>query len=118
MTREAPLCDLGSVHDTLPQFSHLLLTLGGQLTRKDLASFQVEVVDALAMPLGDYTLYSPPPPAGGALLSFVLNVLKGEVPKSPGLQPRVQLGSRELNSTPSQALGRHFFLHLSPLLRR
>uniref|UniRef100_A0A8D0YEG7 Glutathione hydrolase 5 proenzyme n=1 Tax=Sus scrofa TaxID=9823 RepID=A0A8D0YEG7_PIG len=50
---------------------------GGQLTRKDLASFQVEVVDALAMPLGDYTLYSPPPPAGGALLSFVLNVLKG-----------------------------------------
>uniref|UniRef100_A0A8D2BQE0 Glutathione hydrolase 5 proenzyme n=1 Tax=Sus scrofa TaxID=9823 RepID=A0A8D2BQE0_PIG len=49
---------------------------GGQLTRKDLASFQVEVVDALAMPLGDYTLYSPPPPAGGALLSFVLNVLK------------------------------------------
>lgn len=50
---------------------------GGQLTQKDLASFQVEVVDALAMPLGDYTLYSPPPPAGGALLSFVLNVLKG-----------------------------------------
>lgn len=40
---------------------------------RDLASFQPEVVEALAMPLGDYTLYSPPPPAGGMLLSFVLN---------------------------------------------
>ncbi|XP_052019434.1 glutathione hydrolase 5 proenzyme isoform X3 [Apodemus sylvaticus] len=29
------------------------------------------------MPLGSYTLYSPPPPAGGAILSFILNVLKG-----------------------------------------
>uniref|UniRef100_A0A8C3W8V9 Glutathione hydrolase 5 proenzyme n=1 Tax=Catagonus wagneri TaxID=51154 RepID=A0A8C3W8V9_9CETA len=50
---------------------------GSRLTQHDLASFQPEVVDALAMPLGDYTLYSPPPPAGGAILSFVLNVLKG-----------------------------------------
>ncbi|XP_019565892.2 glutathione hydrolase 5 proenzyme isoform X2 [Rhinolophus sinicus] len=50
---------------------------GSQLTLQDLASFQPEVVDALAMPLGDYTLYSPPPPAGGAILSFILNVLKG-----------------------------------------
>ncbi|XP_015981621.2 glutathione hydrolase 5 proenzyme [Rousettus aegyptiacus] len=50
---------------------------GSQLTLQDLASFQPEVVDALAMPLGDYTLYSPPPPAGGPILSFILNVLKG-----------------------------------------
>ncbi|XP_057603226.1 glutathione hydrolase 5 proenzyme isoform X4 [Hippopotamus amphibius kiboko] len=50
---------------------------GSQLTAQDLASFRPEVVDALALPLGDYTLYSPPPPAGGALLSLVLNVLKG-----------------------------------------
>ncbi|KAI5772989.1 GGT5 [Gulo gulo luscus] len=50
---------------------------GSRLTLQDLASFQPEVVDALEMPLGDYTLYSPPPPAGGAILSFVLNVLKG-----------------------------------------
>lgn len=45
---------------------------------QDLASFQPEVVDALAMPLGNYTLYSPPPPAGGALLSLILHVLEGE----------------------------------------
>ncbi|XP_070331770.1 glutathione hydrolase 5 proenzyme isoform X2 [Odocoileus virginianus] len=50
---------------------------GSQLTLQDLASFQPEVADALAMPLGDYILYSPPPPAGGAILSFILNVLKG-----------------------------------------
>lgn len=45
---------------------------------QDLASFQPEVVDALATPLGNYTLYSPPPPAGGARLSLVLHVLEGE----------------------------------------
>uniref|UniRef100_A0A8C8Y1D4 Glutathione hydrolase 5 proenzyme n=1 Tax=Panthera leo TaxID=9689 RepID=A0A8C8Y1D4_PANLE len=50
---------------------------GSQLTLQDLAEFQPEVVDALAVPLEDYTLYSPPPPAGGAILSFILNVLKG-----------------------------------------
>ncbi|XP_030872591.1 glutathione hydrolase 5 proenzyme [Leptonychotes weddellii] len=50
---------------------------GSRLTPQDLASFQPEVVDALEMPLGDYTLYSPPPPAGGAILSLILNVLKG-----------------------------------------
>eukprot|EP00071_Canis_lupus_P032494 XP_022266051.1 gamma-glutamyltransferase 5 [Canis lupus familiaris] len=50
---------------------------GSRLTPQDLASFRPEVVEALAMPLGSYTLYSPPPPAGGAILSFVLNVLRG-----------------------------------------
>ncbi|XP_048199499.1 glutathione hydrolase 5 proenzyme isoform X2 [Perognathus longimembris pacificus] len=50
---------------------------GGQLTLQDLAAFQPEVVDALEMSLGDYTLYSPPPPAGGAILSFILNVMRG-----------------------------------------
>ncbi|KAM6165507.1 glutathione hydrolase 5 proenzyme isoform 2-T2 [Erethizon dorsatum] len=50
---------------------------GSQLTLQDLATFQPEVVDALEMPLGNYTLYSPPPPAGGAILSFILNVLRG-----------------------------------------
>ncbi|ELW49647.1 Gamma-glutamyltransferase 5 [Tupaia chinensis] len=50
---------------------------GSQLTLQDLAAFQPEVVDALEMPLGDYTLYSPPPPAGGAMLSLILNVLRG-----------------------------------------
>uniref|UniRef100_A0A8B9YEN2 Glutathione hydrolase 5 proenzyme n=1 Tax=Bos mutus grunniens TaxID=30521 RepID=A0A8B9YEN2_BOSMU len=67
---------------------------GSRLTRQDLASFRPEVVDALAMPLGDYTLYSPPPPAGGAILSFVLNVLKGfnfTAESVAGLEGRVNL---------------------------
>ncbi|KAL1771602.1 gamma-glutamyltransferase 5 [Sigmodon hispidus] len=63
------------------RLGHMLLediaTQGSQLTVQDLAAFQPEVVAALEMPLGDYTLYSPPPPAGGAILSFILNVLKG-----------------------------------------
>ncbi|XP_043852688.1 LOW QUALITY PROTEIN: glutathione hydrolase 5 proenzyme [Dromiciops gliroides] len=50
---------------------------GSALTKEDLASFQAQVVKPLALSLGDYTLYSPPPPAGGAILSFVLNVLQG-----------------------------------------
>ncbi|MBZ3874607.1 Gamma-glutamyltransferase 5 [Sciurus carolinensis] len=50
---------------------------GSLLTLQDLVTFQPEVVDALEMPLGNYTLYSPPPPAGGAILSFILNVLRG-----------------------------------------
>ncbi|XP_012516458.1 PREDICTED: gamma-glutamyltransferase 5 isoform X1 [Propithecus coquereli] len=50
---------------------------GSILTLRDLAEFQPEVVDALQVPVGDYTLYSPPPPAGGAILGFVLNVLRG-----------------------------------------
>lgn len=45
---------------------------------KDLGDFHPEILDALEMSLGDYTLYSPPPPAGGAILSFILNVLRGE----------------------------------------
>ncbi|XP_074247388.1 glutathione hydrolase 5 proenzyme isoform X5 [Saimiri boliviensis] len=55
----------------------LPLGTGSQLTLQDLANFQPEVVDALEMPLGDYTLYSPPSPAGGAILSLILNVLRG-----------------------------------------
>ncbi|KAH0518146.1 Gamma-glutamyltransferase 5 [Microtus ochrogaster] len=47
------------------------------LTVQDLAAFQPEVVAPLEMALGNYTLYSPPPPAGGAILNFILNVLQG-----------------------------------------
>ncbi|XP_037679468.1 glutathione hydrolase 5 proenzyme isoform X2 [Choloepus didactylus] len=50
---------------------------GSRLTLQDLAAFRPEVGGALEVPLGGYTLYSPPPPAGGPILSFILNVLKG-----------------------------------------
>lgn len=73
---------------------------GSQLTLRDLASFQPQVADALEMPLGNYTLYSPPPPAGGAILSFILNVLQGE---APDLSPE-SCPAGNLNSEPSAAL--------------
>lgn len=54
------------------------LSPGSLLTVQDLAAFQPEVVAPLEMALGNYTLYSPPPPAGGAILNFILNVLQGK----------------------------------------
>lgn len=50
---------------------------GGTMTLDDLKNFQVDIVPALKVPLGKYTLYSSPPPAAGPILSFILNILKG-----------------------------------------
>ncbi|XP_030073975.1 glutathione hydrolase 5 proenzyme [Microcaecilia unicolor] len=54
-----------------------LRTQNGLLTSNDFRNYRVERMEALNVSLRDYTVYSPPPPAGGALLSFILNVLKG-----------------------------------------
>ncbi|XP_060893521.1 gamma-glutamyltransferase 5a isoform X1 [Labrus mixtus] len=50
---------------------------GGTLTMQDLAAYRVSVTDAWAVPLGEYQMYIPPPPAGGIILSLVLNIMKG-----------------------------------------
>ncbi|XP_063345577.1 glutathione hydrolase 5 proenzyme-like [Pelmatolapia mariae] len=50
---------------------------GGNLTLQDLASYKVNVTDAWAVPLGEYQMYFPPPPAGGIILSLILNIMKG-----------------------------------------
>lgn len=50
---------------------------GGSLTLQDLASYRVTVSDAWAVPLGEYQMHIPPPPAGGIILSLVLNIMKG-----------------------------------------
>uniref|UniRef100_A0A3B4T3J4 Gamma-glutamyltransferase 5a n=1 Tax=Seriola dumerili TaxID=41447 RepID=A0A3B4T3J4_SERDU len=50
---------------------------GGTLTVQDLASYRVTVTDAWAVPLGEYQMYIPPPPAGGVILSLILNIMKG-----------------------------------------
>lgn len=50
---------------------------GGTLTVKDLASYSVTVTDAWVVPLGEYQMYIPPPPAGGIILSLILNIMKG-----------------------------------------
>ncbi|MEE6528345.1 hypothetical protein FKM82_030524, partial [Ascaphus truei] len=51
--------------------------LGSNLSLDDLRNYQVQIVDALNVSLGSHTLYTAPPPAGGALLSFILNILEG-----------------------------------------
>jgi gamma-glutamyltranspeptidase len=44
---------------------------------EDLKSFRVRVEDAWTVPLGDYQMDIPPPPAGGVMLAFILNLVKG-----------------------------------------
>ncbi|XP_044145521.1 glutathione hydrolase 5 proenzyme [Bufo gargarizans] len=47
------------------------------LTLEDLKNYKAQIVRPLNVSLGNYMLYTPPPPAGGALLSFILNILEG-----------------------------------------
>uniref|UniRef100_A0A8C9V5B3 Gamma-glutamyltransferase 5 n=1 Tax=Scleropages formosus TaxID=113540 RepID=A0A8C9V5B3_SCLFO len=56
---------------------HDVTAAGGTLSLEDLRSFKAEVMNPWTLPLGDHVLYLPPPPAGGAILGFVLNVMKG-----------------------------------------
>ncbi|XP_062269258.1 glutathione hydrolase 5 proenzyme-like [Platichthys flesus] len=49
---------------------------GGTLTMEDLNSFKVRVEDAWTVPLGNTKMHIPPPPAGGAMLGFVLRLMK------------------------------------------
>uniref|UniRef100_A0A8C3TK36 Gamma-glutamyltransferase 5 n=1 Tax=Chelydra serpentina TaxID=8475 RepID=A0A8C3TK36_CHESE len=48
----------------------------GSLTLSDLKNFQAKMMTPLNISLSGYTMYSPPPPAGGAVLLFILNILK------------------------------------------
>uniref|UniRef100_A0A3Q3WAG9 Glutathione hydrolase n=1 Tax=Mola mola TaxID=94237 RepID=A0A3Q3WAG9_MOLML len=50
---------------------------GGTLTAQDLAAYRATVTDAWRVPLGEYQMYTPPPPTGGILLSLVMNVMNG-----------------------------------------
>uniref|UniRef100_A0A3Q0RYP1 Gamma-glutamyltransferase 5a n=1 Tax=Amphilophus citrinellus TaxID=61819 RepID=A0A3Q0RYP1_AMPCI len=56
---------------------HDIQQAGGTLTLQDLASYKVTVTDAWTVPLGEYQMYFPPPPGGGAILSLILNIMKG-----------------------------------------
>ncbi|KAM6984866.1 glutathione hydrolase 5 proenzyme [Aplochiton taeniatus] len=50
---------------------------GGSLTMEDLKMYRVREQEAWTVPLGDYQMHFPPPPAGGAILAFILNLMKG-----------------------------------------
>ncbi|XP_023262219.1 glutathione hydrolase 5 proenzyme [Seriola lalandi dorsalis] len=49
---------------------------GGTLTMEDLKSFKVLEQDAWTVPLGNIQMHIAPPPAGGALLAFILKLMK------------------------------------------
>ncbi|XP_073419875.1 glutathione hydrolase 5 proenzyme [Dendrobates tinctorius] len=50
---------------------------GSSLTLEDFKNYKVQIVRPLNVTLKDYMLYTPPAPAGGGVLSFILNVLEG-----------------------------------------
>ncbi|XP_043951616.1 glutathione hydrolase 5 proenzyme [Gambusia affinis] len=50
---------------------------GGTLTVDDLKSYSVRVVSPWTVPLGNHKMHIAPPPAGGALLAFILKIMKG-----------------------------------------
>lgn len=49
----------------------------GVLSLEDLSTFTVRVSDAWSVQLGEYKMHFPPPPAGGAILSFILKLMHG-----------------------------------------
>ncbi|MED6243552.1 hypothetical protein ATANTOWER_022244, partial [Ataeniobius toweri] len=56
----------------------------GDVTLQDLASYNVSVTDPWVVPMGEYQMYIPPSPSGGALLTLVLNIMKGyEINSAP-----------------------------------
>ncbi|XP_052459876.1 gamma-glutamyltransferase 5a isoform X1 [Carassius gibelio] len=50
---------------------------GGTVSLEDLMSFKASEFGAWEVTLGEYDMYFPPPPAGGATLSFILNTMQG-----------------------------------------
>ncbi|XP_036450633.1 glutathione hydrolase 5 proenzyme [Colossoma macropomum] len=50
---------------------------GGQLSLEDLESFEVRVDEARTVLLGEYKMHIPPLPAGGAMISLILNIMHG-----------------------------------------
>lgn len=54
-----------------------MFLLGGTLKTEDLKSFKVRVEDPWTVPVGNTQMHIPPPPAGGALLAFILRLMKG-----------------------------------------
>ena len=51
---------------------------GGIITLEDLKNYRTRVRTPLSETMGNYTWYTMPPPGSGAVLSLILNILKGK----------------------------------------
>ena len=52
---------------------------GGIISLDDLANYKVAKRKALTDEIGDLTLYTLPAPSGGPVVTYILNILKGEL---------------------------------------
>ena len=52
---------------------------GGIITLDDLANYKVVKRKVLTDEIGDLTLYTMPVPSGGPVVTYILNILKGEI---------------------------------------
>lgn len=76
MSHEARLVS----HVMLNRDKCFLFLSGGTLEMDDLKSYRVRVEDAWTISLGNTRVHIPPPPAGGALLAFMLKLIEGFIP--------------------------------------
>lgn len=53
---------------------------GGIMKKKDLENYRVNWTEPLQADIGDFTIYTAPPPGSGAILTFIMNVLQGLLP--------------------------------------
>ena len=53
---------------------------GGIITLEDLKNYTTVVRTPLSAKMGNYTWYTNPPPGSGAVLSMILNIVKGKIP--------------------------------------
>uniref|UniRef100_A0A3B4EXJ5 Gamma-glutamyltransferase 5-like n=1 Tax=Pundamilia nyererei TaxID=303518 RepID=A0A3B4EXJ5_9CICH len=69
-------CHNANIYNVLQNHLFHCFCSGGKLTLEDLALYQANVTDAWNISLGEYRMYFPPPPAGGTILSLILNIMK------------------------------------------
>lgn len=51
----------------------------GIITLEDLKNYRTKVRTPLSATMGNYTWYTNPPPGSGAVISLILNILKGKI---------------------------------------
>uniref|UniRef100_A0A8B9SAX9 Glutathione hydrolase n=1 Tax=Apteryx owenii TaxID=8824 RepID=A0A8B9SAX9_APTOW len=65
------------------------------ISLEDLKAYKAEVSSALNITLNNYTVFSPGPPMGGAVLLFILKILEGKFIREKGRQEVYSLATPE-----------------------